>query len=165
MSTITVTPSGGFLGNVNVTCPAAGLPAGVTCSPSPLAINVTGTGAVTGQLAVAVAAPSTTLTASAPSAERTLYAAGATPPGGVKGWWRLSAGAGLAAMLVLVLPGRKRYRAALGLGLVCVLSFTLGCGGYGGGGGGGGARAPGPQRNGERGERGAKQSTGLQVFT
>jgi len=50
----------------------------------------------------------------------------------------LSAGAGLAAMLVLVLPGRKRYRAALGLGLVCVLSFTLGCGGYGGGGGGGG---------------------------
>ncbi len=138
MSTITVTPSGGFLGNVNVTCPAAALPAGVTCSPSPLAINVTGAAAVTGQLAVAVAAPSTTLTASAPRAERTLYAAGMIPPGGVKGWWTLSAGAGLAAMLVLVLPGRKRYRAALGLGLVCVLSFTLGCGGYGGGGSGGG---------------------------
>jgi len=47
-------------------------------------------------------------------------------------------GTGLAAMFLLLLPGRKRYRAALGLGLVCVLSFTLGCSGYGGGSGGGG---------------------------
>ena len=44
------------MSNVNVTCPAAGLPPGVTCSPNPLAINVTGTAAVTGSLTVAVAA-------------------------------------------------------------------------------------------------------------
>jgi Bacterial Ig-like domain (group 3) len=137
-STITVTPSGGFTGMVNVTCPAAGLPAGVTCSPNPLAINVTTAAAVTGQLTVAVAAPSTTLTASAAPAERTLYAAGMMPSSSAKGWWMLSAGTGLAAMLLLFLPGRKRYRAALGLGLVCVLSFTLGCGSSSGGGGGGG---------------------------
>jgi pro-kumamolisin-like protein/Big-like domain-containing protein len=136
ISTITVTPSGGFTGMVNVTCPTAGLPAGVTCSPNPLAINVTTAAATTGQLTVAVAAPSTTLTASAVPAERTLYAAGLVPSSGGKGWWTLSVGTGLAAMLLLFLPGRKRYRAALGLGLVCVLTFTLGCGGgYGGGGG------------------------------
>ena len=137
MSTITVTPTGGFLGNVNVTCPAAGLPAGVTCSPNPLPINVTGTAAVTGQLTLTVAPPSTTLTASAASAERLLYAAGTIPTSGGKGWWTLSASTGLTAMFLLVLPARKRYRAALGLGLVCVLSFTLGCSGYSGGGGGG----------------------------
>ena len=52
--------------------------------------------------------------------------------------WLLSAGAGLAAILWLLVPGRKRYRAALGLGLLCVLSFALGCGGSSAGGGGGG---------------------------
>jgi hypothetical protein len=93
---------------------------------------------VTGQLTVAVAAPSTALTASAAPAQPTLYAAGTIPPSGGKGWWTLSASTGLSALFLLFLPGRKRYRAALGLGLVCVLSFTLGCGsGYGGGGGGG----------------------------
>jgi len=137
-STITVTPTSGFTGPVNVTCPAGGLPAGVTCSPNPLAINVSGTAAVTGQLTVAVAPPSTTLTASSAPAERMLYAAGTIPASGGKGLWTLSAGAGLGAIFLLFLPGRKRYRAALGLGLVCVLSFTLGCSGYGGGSGGGG---------------------------
>jgi hypothetical protein len=137
MSTITVTPSGGFTGMVNVTCPTAGLPAGVTCTPNPLSINVTTAAAVTGQLTVAVAAPSTTLTASAAPADRTLYAAGLMPSGGGKGWRTLSAGTGFAAMLLLFLPGRKRYYSALGLVLVCALSFTLGCGGSGGGGGGG----------------------------
>ena len=137
-STITVTPTGGFTGTVNVTCPAAALPPGVTCSPSPLAINVTGTAAVTGTLTLNVTAPSSTLTASAVPSDRILYAAGAIPPGGGTGWWTLSAGTGLAALVLLFLPGRKRYRVALGLGLVCILSFALGCGGYGGGGGGGG---------------------------
>ena len=136
VSTITVTPTGGFTGTVNVTCPAAGLPAGVTCSPNPLAINVTGTAAVTGALTVAVAAPSTTLTASTALAEPRLYAAGVTPSFGGRGWWMLSVGMGLAAMFLLFLPGRKKYRAALGLGLLCVLSFTLGCNGSGNGGGG-----------------------------
>ena len=137
-STVTLTPTGGFTSNVNVTCPAAALPPGVTCSPNPLAINVTGTAAVTGTLTLNVTAPSSTLTASAVPSDRTLYAAGAIPPGGGKGLWTLSASTGLAALVLLFLPGRKRYRVALSLGLVCVLSFALGCGGYGGGGGGGG---------------------------
>jgi len=140
-STITAAPdaaSPGFTGNVNVTCPVAGLPAGVTCSPSPLVVTVpTGGGSGTGTLTISVAAPSMTLTASAAPAERILYGAGTIPPRGGKGWWTLSACTGLAALVLLFLPGQKRYPTALGLGLLCVLSFTLGCsGGYGGGGGG-----------------------------
>lgn len=137
-STITVTPTGGFTGTVNVTCPAANLPPGVTCSPNPLAINVTGAAAVTGNLTVAVAAPSSTMSASVPPADRTRQWAALAPlTGAGKGWWGLSALTGFAAILLLLLPGRKRYRPALAFGLICVLSFTLGCsGGYGGGGGG-----------------------------
>jgi hypothetical protein len=62
-------------------------------------------------------------------AERTVYSAGLLPQQGRgKGWWTLSAGMGLGAMILLLLPGRKRYRrTALGLGVLCVLSFTMGC--------------------------------------
>jgi pro-kumamolisin-like protein/Big-like domain-containing protein len=137
-SSITVTPTGGFTGMVNVTCPAANLPPGVTCSPNPLAINVTSASPVANNLTVAVAAPSSTTSASILPADRTLQWAGLAPlTGGGKGWWGLSAITGLAAILLVLLPGRRRYRAALPLGLICLLSFTLGCsGGYGGGGGG-----------------------------
>ena len=61
VSTITVTPSGGFTGNVQVTCAGTGLPPGVTCTPNPLTINVTGAAPVTGALTVVVAAPSATI--------------------------------------------------------------------------------------------------------
>jgi len=136
-STITVTPSGGFTGNVVVT--ASTLPSGVTCPSSPLTISVTGTTAVTGTLNCQVTATSTTLTASNAREDRR-FEAKAVPPTraippttGGKGWWTLSAGTGLGALFLLFLPGgRKRYRAALGLGLACVLSFILGCGGGGG---------------------------------
>src|SRR5262249_49397223 len=97
-------------------------PPGVTCSPNPLNINVVNPTAATGQLTVAVAAPSSTLTAlaapltqSAPSRTRK------------KDWMIASAGSGFAAVLLLILPGRKRLRAALGLGLVCLFSFMMGC--------------------------------------
>jgi hypothetical protein len=135
-ATMKVTPTGGFTGDVVFTCPAAGAPFGVTCSPLTITIPAGTSAAVTGMLAVNVLAPSTTLSASAASSERTLYAAGLPPSNGGKGWWTLSAGTGLAAMLLVFLPGRKRYRTALGLGLICMLSFTLGCNSSGGGGGG-----------------------------
>jgi uncharacterized membrane protein len=125
---VTVTPSGGFTGMVGVTA-STSVP-GVTCTPSPLNINVPGASAVTGQLSCSVLATSTTLTASNASPDRSLEAKTTPPSKGDKGWWTLSAGSGFAALFLLFLPGgRKRYRAALGLGLVCVLSFTLGCGG------------------------------------
>jgi len=89
-------------------------------------------------LTVAVAAPSSSTSASNLPADRTLQWATLAPiAGGGKGWWRLSAVTGFAAILLLLLAGRKRYRTAVSLGLICILSFTLGCSsGYGGGGGG-----------------------------
>jgi hypothetical protein len=140
-STITVTPSGTFSSPlpVVVSCPVGGAPPGVTCSPLTITIPAgTSPAPVNGTLTVNVTGPSTTLTASAAPTAQKLYAAGVSPSSGGKGWWALSAGTGLAAMLLLLLPGRRHYRVALGLGLLCVLSFALGCGGgYGGGGGGG----------------------------
>ena len=136
MSNITVTPSGGFTGIVNVTC--GGIP-GVSCTPNPLAINIASASPVASNLTITVTAPSSSTTAAVAPLNRTVYAAVLMPPAGGKGWWTLSVLTGLAAMLLVVLPGKKRYRAALAFGLVCVLSFTLGCGGsYSGGGGGGG---------------------------
>jgi hypothetical protein len=100
---------------------------------------------VANQLTVAVAAPSSATTAMILPEPRSFHATNfPAAPALRNGWWTLSGGTGLAAILLLFLPGRKRFHAALGLGLVCVLSFTLGCGGYsapGGGGGGGGTAA------------------------
>ena len=132
-STITVTPSGGFTGSITVVCPTT-LPAGVTCTAPP-AINVMSASPATANLALAVMATSTTLTASN-AREHRMFEAKVIPPANAipptspgKGWWTLSAGTGFAALFLLFLPGgRKRYRTALGLGLVCVLSFTIGCG-------------------------------------
>jgi hypothetical protein len=76
------------------------------------------------------------MTASLVPADHVLSAGNVPPSAGGKGWWTLSGGTGLAALVLLILPGRKRHRAALGLALVCVLSFTLGCSGKSGGGGG-----------------------------
>jgi hypothetical protein len=132
-STITVTPSNGFTGTVVITCTT--LPPGVNCPPTPASINVTGTSPAMGPLVVSVMGPSTSMMASTVRANRVLSAGNVAPSSGGKGWWMLSGGTGLAALVLLILPGRKRYRTALGLGLVCVLSFTLGCGGGSSGGG------------------------------
>jgi hypothetical protein len=137
-SKITVTPTGTFGSPLPVmfTCPTGGAPSGVTCSPLTITIpQGTNPAPISNMpLTVNVVGPSTTLTASAAPEERTLYAAGLALSSRGKGWWMLSTGEGLAAMLLLFLPGRKRYRAALGLGLVCVLSFALGCSSAGSGG-------------------------------
>ncbi len=140
-STITLTPTGGFTGSVAITCGTT-LP-GVTCG----ALNITvpsGGGNGTGTLTVNVAANSSTMTAmNFPETQTYRAAIFPTAPSGRGGWWTLSGLTGLAAILLLLVPGRKRYSAALGLALLCVLSFTLGCGGgSSGGGGGGGGTTP-----------------------
>jgi hypothetical protein len=145
-STITITPSGGFIGSVSVTCAGTALPPGVTCTPNPLAINVTSAAAATGILTVAVAAPSTAMTASRIPEHTPLYAAALAPKntGPQNGWWNLGVGFGFAAILLLLFPGlgwRTRIRATASLSLLCMLSLALGCGGGGSGGGGGGTTA------------------------
>jgi len=131
-STITVTPSNGFTDMVAITC--SGVP-GATCGAT--SINVQGASAATGPLTINTTAPSSTTMASVIPTGRVLSAHNVPPNNSAKGWWTLSGGTGLAAIMLLFLPGRKRYRTALGLGLICVLSFALGCGGGNGGGGGG----------------------------
>ena len=132
-STVTVTPIGGFTGTVNVSCDSTSLPPGVTCTPASVAVNVTNTAPATGTLTLAVAAPSSTTSASLLPSEQKFYWSGLAPFGnpasGSKGLWGLSVVTGLAAILLVLLPGRKRYQTALALGLVCVVTFTLGCGG------------------------------------
>src|SRR5271157_179132 len=139
-SAITLTPTGGFTGSVAITCGTT-LP-GVTCG----ALNITvpsGGANGTGTLAVNVAAPSKTTTAmNFPETQTYRAAIFPAAPSGRSGWWTLSGLTGLAAILLLFVPGRKRYSAALGLALVCVLCFTLGCGGGSSGGGGGGGTTP-----------------------
>jgi hypothetical protein len=126
--TVTVTPAGGFTGSVAVTPTAASLPPGVSCTPSPLNVNVTAATPATSQLMCSVTATSTTLTAFNVRDDRMQEAKAIPPTTGGKGWWALSAGTGFAALFLLFLPGgRKKYRAALGLGLVCMLSLTIGC--------------------------------------
>jgi len=143
--TVTITPTGGFTGTVAVTPTAASLPPGVSCTPSPLNINVTGTTAVPGTLNCMVTAATGTGTVTASNLrEDRMFEAKAIPPANAtppttsgKGWWTLSAGTGFAALFLVFLPGeRKKYRAALGLGLVCILSLTMGCSSGSGGGGG-----------------------------
>lgn len=139
-STITVTPTNSIApGTVNVTCSSTGLPPGVTCTPSPLAINASSaSNPTTGTLTISVAAPSANLTASLRGAQP-IITASSQPSSQTPGndWWGVSAGTGLAACFLLCWPGRKKYRAALGLGLLCLFSFALGCGGGSSGGGGG----------------------------
>jgi hypothetical protein len=133
-STVTVTPTGGFAGQVAVSCPAASLPPGVTCNP--LNITVSGSGSATGQLTVNVAAPSAGgASAEIRPATKIEYAIiHGSPPSG-SNWWKLSATTGLAAMFLFLLPGRRRYCSTLALWVVCMASFALGCGGGAGGAG------------------------------
>jgi len=91
---------------------------------------MSGSGAATGQLTVNVAAPSAPgTTAELLPATRTEYAGLQGGPTSRNGWWKLSAGTGLAAIFLIFVPGRRRYRTAMGLWLVCLLSFAMGCGG------------------------------------
>jgi hypothetical protein len=137
-SAITLTPTGGFTGSVAITCGAT-LP-GVTCNALNVAVPSGGANG-TGSLVINVAANSTSMTAMNLSGPQSFLAATLPATSSVKtGLWTLSSGAGLAAVFLLLLPGRKRYRAALGFGLLCVLSFTLGCSNNNGGGGGGGGQ-------------------------
>jgi hypothetical protein len=129
-STITMTPNNGFAGVVAITCGAF---PGVTCTPLSLP-----SGTTTGTLTINVLDPSSSMTAMVTPSTQDLWAANKPANGKAKGWLTLSGGTGLAAIILLLLPGRKRFRAALGLGLVCILSLILGCGGGSGGGGGGG---------------------------
>ena len=116
---ITVTPSNGFTGTVNLTCSISGLAASdpPTCSLSPNSVTITGAGAQTSTLTVT--------TTPATSAENQLK----------KLLWPLAGGTALALVLLIGVPRRRRnWLATLGVLALGVFFGAMGCGGSSGGG-------------------------------
>ena len=125
-STNTVTPSGGFTGNVGLTAVITSSPAGAKDLPtlsfgSTSPVSITSASAGTATLTVYTTAPATALLS---------YPAHPGTP------WYLASGATLACILLIGIPARRRsWRTILGmLALLVVLAGgVLACGGSGGG--------------------------------
>ncbi|KAA6462090.1 hypothetical protein DYQ86_10755 [Acidobacteria bacterium AB60] len=119
---ISVTPSNGFTGPVNLTCSMSPVAANdpATCSLSPSSVTITGSGSQNATLAISTTAP----TAAAKHPKSLLWP---------------SAGAVLAAVLMIGVPRRPRgWATTLGVLALLIAGCTIGCGGGGGGGGNGG---------------------------
>ena len=139
-STITVTPSGGFTGNVTLTATIASSPVGSVDAPT-LSFGSTSPVIITG---VSSGSAVLTVTTTAPTAAALDLK---------KGQRRIGAGAGLVVLACLILfgtPTRRREwpdRLGAALLLVALASFVSACGGGRGGGtggsGGGGQGNPG----------------------
>ncbi len=124
--TVTITPSGGFSGNVTLSCATGGtnVPAGYSCAFGQSSVPVNN----------AVASTSITFTPST-TASAAVKSANATKPYG--SLW----GAGLLVFAIFALGGAgtknaRNFLLACGL-LLSVIGLGLGCGGGSGGGGGG----------------------------
>jgi N-acetylneuraminic acid mutarotase len=141
-STITITPSGGFTGNVTLTAAITSSPAGAQDPPTlsfgnSRPVSISGAGPVTATFIIATtAATSSALVDPTPIGDR----------------WYIPGSAALAGILLLGVPARKRsWRTMLGMLLfvAILIGGAISCGsggngsGAGGGGGGGGASNPG----------------------
>lgn len=123
-STITLTPLGGFIGTISLSCAispaAASDPA--TCG-IPASVSIGGSSAQTTTLTVNTTAATSALNQSRKSS------------------WRSAGGAALACTLLVGIPARRRrWRNIVGmLGLLfCIIAGVVACGSSSGGGGGGG---------------------------
>jgi hypothetical protein len=118
-STITVTPEGGFTGQVNLTAELVSGPVNAVSAPtvtlSSASVTIAGTAPATATAAVAT-------TALTYAMQRPLE----QPRGR---WYETAGGAALAGLLLLGMPGRRRsWRAMLGLLLFAGSALGLGCG-------------------------------------
>lgn len=129
--TVTITPSGGFSGNVGLTCATGGtfVPAGYSCSfgQSTLPVNN----------AVTTTTLAFTPISTAASAVKHSSASATSP-----GLWSATLAAGLLLLGIFgfapsIPKNARNFFVAFGL-LLCVASWVWACGGGGGGGGGGG---------------------------
>ncbi|MBV8438793.1 MAG: Ig-like domain repeat protein [Silvibacterium sp.] len=121
-SMISVTPSGGFTGNVNLTCTSSNSSA-VSCSLNPATANVTGSSAVTSTLTINASSTSGAL--DRPFDKLLAVGGGAT----------------LALVVFFGIPARRRsWRTMLGvLVFAAIISLGIGCGSSGGSNNGGGS--------------------------
>lgn len=129
-SKVTLTPGGGFTGNVTLTAAVTSSPAGAKDLPtlsvtSP--VSIAGTGPATAMLTIDTTAPTT---------------AQNRDPSPMPGWL---AGGGVFAVLVCFSSRWRRLRWIMALSALAVLCLVPSCGGGGnaGGGGGGGGGNPG----------------------
>ena len=127
--TVTITPTGGFSGNVALSCATGGtnVPAGYSCAFGQSSVPVNN----------AVATTSITFTPST-TASAAVKSASATKPNG--SLWGACFGAGLLVFAIFGLGGTgtknaRNFLLACGL-LLSVIGLGLGCGGGSGGGGG-----------------------------
>jgi pro-kumamolisin-like protein/Big-like domain-containing protein len=126
-STVTITPTSSNTSTVQLTCGSNFNIPGATCSISPASVTLSNSAPATATLTITTLAPSSTLSAKmAPFCWRTPLR---FPPGRV--WSMLSLLAGLATILMLVVPRRRErwMNAACGLGLICLVTLAIGCGG------------------------------------
>jgi hypothetical protein len=118
-STITVAPSNGFTGTINLSCSisptAASNPA--TCSLSPASVTISGTTTQTSMLTVTTMAAT-----SAENRTKRLF-------------WPSAGGTALAVVFFFGIPRRRNWLAMLGLLVFCVSLGAMGCGGSSSGGG------------------------------
>jgi hypothetical protein len=119
-SSITITPSGGFTGNVALTASLTSSPAGAQDAPtfsfgSTSPVDVTGTGAGTAALTISTTAPQTS--------------ALAYPATGTR--WYATGAASLGCLLFLIAPVRlRRRRTVLGMAVLLIaLGGMTACGG------------------------------------
>ena len=132
MATVTVTPSGGFTGNVALSCPVGGaFPiVGYACTFSPSAnVNITDTNAGSATLSLA------------PSINTAAIAFPVSISRPFSGYWRISLAIGLLLLGIFSIrgsgqPTRRSFAFASGC-VLCMASVVAGCGGGSGGGGGG----------------------------
>jgi hypothetical protein len=129
VSTVTVTPAGGFTGLVTLSAVATVVPSGAVGAPTFTGSSVSiATGPATGTIAV--------VTTGVSASVRRISSKGKT-------WFRAAGGTLTAALLFFFLPlGSRRWRKMLsGLFLVAAVSFAgIGCGG------GGGSSTPAPTK-------------------
>lgn len=125
--TLTIAPLSANASTVQLACFNANVP-GATCSVSPSSVSLSNSASAAATLTVTTLAPSSASTA---LMRPTPWRIPAASPFNRAWWWTFSSLTGIAAILVIVFPGRKRnsLRAACGFGLVCAASFAIGCGG------------------------------------
>jgi trimeric autotransporter adhesin len=133
-STVSVTPQGGFTGNVYLSCSLTSFPVAATHLPTcsiPASVDITGAEAATAAMTISSTAPTT-------------IHASALPPD-PRLWIRASAGLVLVGFfLVGTLRQRRDWgRASTCLLLLAVFGIFAGCGGGGNNGGGGTQTIPG----------------------
>ena len=125
-STITVTPTGGFTGNVTLAAALSSSPSSAAVPPT-FSFNSTSPLSITGN-----AAGTSTLTIATTATSSKACTSSNQIPSGIP--WYAGSGAALASLFLFVIPKRNRtWRSMFSLGLLFMVGGVVACSGNGGG--------------------------------